>query len=118
MIAGFVDTYLELNREEFGEFRRELAKQQPRQQEKVMQITGNWMKEGWNKGLIEGQQKGRQQEATMLVLRQLPRRVGPLTKRLEKRVQKLSLEKAEALAEALLDFQSRADLEKWLEVHD
>ncbi len=117
MIAGFVDTYLELNREEFQEFNRELAREQPAQREKVVEITGNWARENWHKGQQEGRQEGRRQEASTLILRQLTRRVGPLTKRLESRVQKLPLEKAEALAEALLDFSTRADLEAWLQAN-
>ena len=79
-----------------------------------MQLMGNWMEEGWNKGLLQGEQKGRREEAERLMLRQLPRRVGPLTKKLEKQVCALLTEQLEALAEALFDFQSRADLEAWL----
>ena len=115
MITGFVDTYLELNREEFQEFNRELAKEAPAKQKEVMEITGNWMKEGWEKGLKQGEAKGRREGESTLVLRQLPRRVGPLTKKLEKQVRALPLEQLELLAEALLDFNTRADLEAWLQ---
>jgi hypothetical protein len=114
LIAGFVDTYLELSRAEFEEFHRELVKEQPKKRKEAMQITGNWARENWLKGQQEGLLKGRREGQVELVLRQLPRRVGPLTKRLQQRVRALPIEKLEALAEALFDFNNRADLEAWL----
>ncbi len=49
-----------------------------------------------------------------LVVRQLKRRVGRLTASQEGSIRKLGLSRIEALSEALLDFQSRADLSRWL----
>jgi len=58
--------------------------------------------------------EGRQDENARLVLRQLRRRFGEAAALREPRLRRLSLEQGEALAEALLDFQSMADLDNWL----
>ncbi len=63
----------------------------------------------------EAKEDGREEEGQSLVLRQLNRRVGTLPKSLSSQIATLSLAQIEALAEALLDFQSIADLETWLE---
>jgi predicted transposase YdaD len=58
--------------------------------------------------------QGRQEEASAVTLRQLNRRCGPLSEATAARIQALPLERLEALAEALLDFQGPADLAAWL----
>ena len=78
---------------------------QPQQQEEVMEIVTSWMERG---------QKG---EAVTLVLRLLSRRVGNLNPELETAIGELSLTQLEALAEALLEFNSLQDLQQWLEHH-
>ena len=50
----------------------------------------------------------------MLVLRLLQRRLGPLPAAQAQRIRRLSLAQTEALAEAVLDFQTAADLTAWL----
>lgn len=110
MISGFIDTYLELNREEQAEFVEALQEEPQHRREKVMHIAGNWMKEGLQQGLQQGRREG---EAN-LVLRQLERRVGPVPQTLHKRVAKLPVEKIEALGESLLDFEHLRDLRAWL----
>ena len=67
-------------------------------------------------GLNQGRNQGIQQEAQSLVLRQLPRRCGQLSHEQELAVQALPLEKLEALAEALLDFDGPEALDAWLAV--
>ncbi len=57
---------------------------------------------------------GKQQEALLLVSRQLNRRLGSIEDTLIDRVRSLSVEDLEALSEALLDFTSVADLTNWL----
>jgi hypothetical protein len=70
------------------------------------------------KGRIEGIQQGEaiglQKEASKLVLRQLKRRFGELPPHITETIQKLSVEKLEDLGEALLDFETQADLINWL----
>lgn len=60
-------------------------------------------------------EKGRQEEAKRLVLRQLTHRFDTLPDMLRSRIDALSKEQLETLAEALLDFTQLADLEVWLE---
>jgi len=50
-----------------------------------------------------------------LVLRLLRRRLGEVPESLERRIRGLASPQLEALGEALLDFRSRADLERWLD---
>ena len=50
-----------------------------------------------------------------LVIRQLKRRFGELDSNLVEQIQALGVSELEALAEALLDFATVADLEIWLQ---
>jgi predicted transposase YdaD len=59
--------------------------------------------------------EGLQEGEANLVLRQLNRRIGGISPELSAKIRSLSLEQLENLGEALLDFQSRQDLEQWLE---
>jgi len=52
--------------------------------------------------------------AGCVTLRQLNRRCGPLTGATTAQIQALPVDKLEALADALLDFQGPADLSSWL----
>ena len=64
--------------------------------------------------LAEGRQEGRQEGEAAVTLRQLNRRCGPLTGATTAQIQALPVDKLEALADALLDFQGPADLSSWL----
>ena len=64
--------------------------------------------------LAETQEDARQREAA-LILRMLRRRLGPLAPTQEVRIQTLPLTELENLGEALLDFQTAADLTAWLQ---
>jgi predicted transposase YdaD len=66
-------------------------------------------------GRQEGRREGRQEESIQLALRLLRRQFGAsLAPAHEQRIRHLSLEQAEALTEALLDFQTPDDLGAWL----
>jgi hypothetical protein len=103
LISGFVDSYLRLSAEEEQVFQNEIGKIEALEQEQVMEIVTSWMRQG-----IE---QGAKQEALLLVLRLLPRRVGVLPVALQARVEALPLEQLEALSGALLDFTTIANLE-------
>ena len=62
-------------------------------------------------------QEGRLEGEQLLVVRQLKRRLGTLTAAQQARIQALPADTLGALAEALLDFQTPADLESWLHTH-
>jgi len=68
-------------------------------------------------GLEKGRQEGRQEGQTRIVRRLLERRWGSSSARTEQALRALSSEQLESLAEALLDFNSLADLETWLKSH-
>ena len=59
--------------------------------------------------------EGLQEGEAKLVLRQLNRRIGSISSKLSRKIQSLSVEQLENLGEDLLDFESRQDLEQWLE---
>ncbi|MEQ9620491.1 DUF4351 domain-containing protein [Coleofasciculus chthonoplastes] len=66
----------------------------------------------------EALEEGRQREGVVLVLRLLNRRVGAMSRELQAKVEALSLEQVEALAEALLDFSGVEELVSWLDRQD
>jgi predicted transposase YdaD len=85
--------------------------------EKVIRLTNPFIELGIHRGRQEGRKLGRQQGEIELVLRQLKRRLGSLTAAQKEAVRILSLRRIEALGEALLDFNSRSDLDHWLKAH-
>ncbi len=82
------------------------------------EIFGQGRQEGREEGRLEGREEGRhegRQEGELeLALRLLRRRCGELTPQQVARIRALPLERLEALAEALLDFQNPQDLDAWL----
>ncbi len=73
--------------------------------------------QGIKEGLERGLEQGRQQGESLLILRQLKRRLGQIEPEDENRIEQLSVEQLEALGEALLDFSNRDDLLAWLDNH-
>jgi hypothetical protein len=71
------------------------------------------LEQGLERGRQEGLEEGRQRESLALVQRQLRRRLGDLPEVWRDRLAVLGLGPLEELAEALLDFQSLADLQDW-----
>lgn len=67
--------------------------------------------------LQEGEQTGALKEAQSLILRLLNRRIGDVSLESRSQIQPLSLDKLEALGEALLDFTEPTDLVNWLREH-
>lgn len=59
-------------------------------------------------------QEGNKQGEQRLIIRLLNRRFGEIDSSTIERVQGLSIERLEALGEALLDFSAISDLEAWL----
>lgn len=64
----------------------------------------------------EGKQEGRQNEARLLLLRLLSKRFGTMSDRQLQAIDSLSLTQLENLGEALLDFQTIGDLDRWLAI--
>ena len=70
--------------------------------------------EGIEQGRVQGIEQGRQREAN-LILRLLQRRFREIPQNLADVIRELPIEQLENLGEALLDFESLADLVGWLE---
>lgn len=90
----------------------------PREEIRHTRAVQDWLAEGRQEGLQEGRQEGLQEgearEAAKVTLRQLNRRCGPLTDATTAQIQALQIDKLEALADALLDFQGPDNLTAWL----
>ena len=71
-------------------------------------------KEGIKEGKTEGIKEGKTEGQRSLLLTQLDRKLGKLPVRTTKKIAALDLVKLEALAIALFDFSTIADLEAWL----
>lgn len=110
LISGFVDAYLRLTMKQEQEFRSELQQIEPQQREGIMEIVTSWMEEG----LERGRQEGREEGERKLVMRLLRKRLGPLDREIEARIEALPAEALEPLADALLDFNRQDDLHAWL----
>ena len=78
-----------------------------------MEYITSWERKGIERGRAEGRVEGMQKAALVLLTRQL----GQLSDVTSKRIGKLAPEKIEALLGALLDFKSKADLDRWLRAH-
>jgi predicted transposase YdaD len=72
---------------------------------------------GEARGVALGEARGQAQGEAKVTLRLLSCRCGPLSAEQESRIRSLPLERLEALAEALLDFEGMADLNAWLEAN-
>jgi hypothetical protein len=81
--------------------------------EAVMNLTNPFIELGKQRGLQQGLQQGFQKGEAELVVKLLGRRLGAISGSQGKTIRKLPLPKIEALAEALLDFTSIADLNRW-----
>ncbi len=83
-----------------------------------MELTTSWKEEGIKEGKAigekQGLEKGLKQASLTIALRLLDRRLGSLSLRMQKRIEKLSLTQLEELSEALLDFSKTEDLTDWL----
>jgi hypothetical protein len=81
---------------------------EPKEREVVMQLTNEWIE--------QGRQEGRQ-EGRGLVLRLLRRRLGAVPVKLARQVDRLDDAEIIALGDAVLDFTSPADAQRWLARH-
>ena len=75
-----------------------------------MEIVTSWMR----RGLEQGRQEGLAHER-VLVLRQLRKRLGDLDPAVKEQIETLSADRLDQLGEALLDFNTRDDLNIWLQ---
>jgi hypothetical protein len=69
------------------------------------------------KGIQEGMEKGMERGMESVCLRQLRKRLGLVDADTQNRIEQLTVERLEELAEALLEFNSPSDLIAWLDAH-
>jgi hypothetical protein len=114
LIAGFMDNYLALNAKEELAFRAAMDKlEDSNEKETVMQLMTSWER----KGRLEGRQEGRQEGQLATIKRQLQVLLGKLTASQEKDLEGLKEAQLSDLAEALLEFSTVKDLDRWLARH-
>ena len=113
---------LELNKEKRQELTKEdkelIMKLSPIYKARLNEVKQEGISEGIQKGVQQGVKQGIQQEATLLIVRLLKRKIGELSPNLESRVMGLPINVLEDLGEALLDFNSVDDLINWLNNHE
>ncbi len=63
----------------------------------------------------EGREEGREEATVNFIIRQLTRRFGELSEEMRRQISTLTMPVLENLSEALLDFNSLADFQAWLE---
>ena len=86
--------------------------------ELIMQLSPLYLEriqDATKQGIQQGIQQGIEREAVSFVMRLLNRRFGLIAPDIEKQIRSLSVERIEDLGEALLDFQSEADLTTWID---
>ena len=66
-------------------------------------------------GLKEGEEQGKIQQAIKQVLRLARRTLGEVSPEIQARIQQLSLEKLDLLAEEIFELTTMENLENWLE---
>jgi hypothetical protein len=108
----FLDWILELSEDLKQEFKNDLKRYE---QEKQMPYITSIERMGIEEGRKEGRKEGLQRQRSML-LRQLTRKIGPLSEGMIAQISALSADLLDELAESLLDFERFDDLEQWLTI--
>lgn len=114
LIAGFVDSYLQLTAEEERLFRARL-RAPARGEERKMQVGSqriltSWERQGMARGLTKGRAEGRAEMALQI----LERRLGAAPAPLATRIRGLPPTRLDALAGALLTFENWTAARQWL----
>jgi flagellar biosynthesis/type III secretory pathway protein FliH len=111
----FLDWILELPEDLKQGFKADLkCYEEEKKMRYITTIERMGIAEGLEQGLMQGRQEGRQEGGRSLILRLLTRRIGVVPADLTLRIEQLSIEQLEALADALLDFSQVDDLVNWL----
>jgi predicted transposase YdaD len=74
----------------------------------------SWYQEMLQEGEARGEARGSKQEAIAILLKQLTRHLGIDAASWRQRLESLTIEQLETLAEDLFDFSSEADLVVWM----
>ena len=116
LIGQCVDIYLPLNARDEQALAAEVARLPGAAKEVVMELITSWERKGRAEGLREGRAEGLREGQRLVVERMLMRRFGALPLGVRERLATLTADELTALADALLDFTSLAEVEAWLAV--
>ena len=72
----------------------------------ISPLEQSFIDKGWQKGLEQGLEKGRRDEALRMLERQLIKRFGPLPKTVQNKLAKATLIQLEAWSDMVLEAQS------------
>jgi Domain of unknown function (DUF4351) len=111
-LFNFIDWILGLPKPLEIEFWRELKAYE--EERKVSYIT-SVERIGYDRGLQEGEEGGAIRQARSILFRLLSRKVGSISDQAIDHINALSIAQLESLGDALLDFESIADLTTWLD---
>jgi hypothetical protein len=127
MVAKFFFAYHKMSAEEELHLLKEIGTvDSTDMRNQIMQTNNPWINVGLREGLAAGREEGlavgreeglaegRLQGEAELILRLLSRRLGKVSDADKRAIRKLELSKIEDLGEALLQFDSHADLTRWL----
>jgi predicted transposase YdaD len=117
LISVFMDSYLKLTAAEEIVYNREEESIEPKEREAIMEWTNEWIEKGKAQGLLEGRQEGRQEGRVKLLVHLLRRRVGSDAEALSSALSGLLPEQLEAFADAMDEFKSVADAQRWVAQH-
>ncbi|MDX2044110.1 MAG: DUF4351 domain-containing protein [Acidobacteriota bacterium] len=110
-IRRFIDAYLPLTTpQRQKEFEEEINRLSLQERKKIMEYLTPTEREGFNRGLIEGKIEGKIE----LALKQLSKKLGELSKTIQRKLRKLTDDQVDELALALFEFQTKAELNRWL----
>lgn len=109
LIGGFIDSYLVLTAQEMKQYEREFSNLAGPERKETMALVSSWEQRGIDKGLTKGKEG--------LLVRQIGRHLfqGSMPSEAVARLDRLTADQLDDLGEALLDFETVADLDRWFE---
>lgn len=106
LIGGFIESYLKLTALELNEYEREFSQFAPIERKSTMALISSWEQRGIDRGLSQGKEQ--------VLSRLIRKRFGEIPPSATGKLEALTSDQLNDLAESLLDFGSAADLERWL----
>ena len=106
LIWAFMNRYLDLTAAELAVYHQDMQNFAPDEQAFVLEIENEWTRMGRVEGRVEGQ--------VGTLTRQLRRRFGDVPADLADAIGRLTSDRLDGLADALLEFASMADAQAWV----
>lgn len=114
-IRRFIDAYLPLTTpQQQQKFRDEVERMAPDERKKVMEYLTPTERIGFDRGIVEGKIEGKKEGKVEFALKMLSKKLGELSKTIQRKLLKLTDDQIDELALALFEFQTKAELNRWL----